>query len=722
MLDIQFGPIIRNQKTSNKGCDLLQLVRRLSSSKIQEAPISNRKYLKTLQSKTVKSKPHFHHEGINVERQHHGEDPRHVVDDVMGANVSRHSTKGLSGRRSQSSGSICNGKWRHQGDGSGKSSGGGSLPSYLDDRASTSTNNYNNEEEERGSQLDENERIPPLGNGAPLHWKFADGQTSCQDQGYGSERSPEEEYPPPLPEHDMEQCHHHLEAHSCYPFITPESTFTVKLNKGSRGLGLSVTGGIESGGSWPGLVRIKRLFPHQPASSCGLLNVGDLLLEANGVPLTGLSNYEALEVLRTATNQVELKVCRPPPDVLNCVSPVSDVPPPPPTRREPPNTLNLTSNYFGNTPGDEYFHGEFEVTLTKIQGSLGFTLRKEDNSALGHYVRALVREPALTDGRIKAGDRIIAVNDVEIFSMTHEQAVQYLRKCGDKVKLRLYRDSPQTPVATLSPAETTPRTSISKKTNLRQEAVDMLNDIAARKMVSNHQRVATTRSLSPTSFPRTRLRRQNYPSDASQDSASRYPLPEEQFHEGMLKCKHFDEESLFTIDSDDLDRPARYDDYKNPAYQSAHPPCLEKDPKTTSRSQQKEETDTIKRKKGILKKDSSYKKIETKTEVDDKAVPMKEEFEILAIELNRGWNSRLGFSLQGAAGVTYVSAVYADSVAAKDGRIKPGDRIIKVNDENVEHMNTNEIIDLLRIVRGPVCIVVKRINSTEDCGKSNAEN
>ncbi|KAL1490799.1 hypothetical protein ABEB36_013434 [Hypothenemus hampei] len=725
----------------------------------------------------------------------------------MGANVSRHSTKGLSGRRSQSSGSICNGKWRHQGDGSGKSSGGGSLPSYLDDRASTSTNNYNNEEEERGSQLDENERIPPLGNGAPLHWKFADGQTSCQDQGYGSERSPEEEYPPPLPEHDMEQCHHHLEAHSCYPFITPESTFTVKLNKGSRGLGLSVTGGIESGGSWPGLVRIKRLFPHQPASSCGLLNVGDLLLEANGVPLTGLSNYEALEVLRTATNQVELKVCRPPPDVLNCVSPVSDVPPPPPTRREPPNTLNLTSNYFGNTPGDEYFHGEFEVTLTKIQGSLGFTLRKEDNSALGHYVRALVREPALTDGRIKAGDRIIAVNDVEIFSMTHEQAVQYLRKCGDKVKLRLYRDSPQTPVATLSPAETTPRTSISKKTNLRQEAVDMLNDIAARKMVSNHQRVATTRSLSPTSFPRTRLRRQNYPSDASQDSASRYPLPEEQFHEGMLKCKHFDEESLFTIDSDDLDRPARYDEpnsldlynpnqtplaarkprfnfslahnayelnnldpevldapnltynlgteesnvpeidsadsfpnepasmphiplnnvsttfsYKNPAYQSAHPPCLEKDPKTTSRSQQKEETDTIKRKKGILKKDSSYKKIETKTEVDDKAVPMKEEFEILAIELNRGWNSRLGFSLQGAAGVTYVSAVYADSVAAKDGRIKPGDRIIKVNDENVEHMNTNEIIDLLRIVRGPVCIVVKRINSTEDCGKSNAEN
>lgn len=138
-------------------------------------------------------------------------------------------------------------------------------------------------------------------------------------------------------------------------------------------------------------------------------------------------NKEAVEVLRTTPNQVELKVCRPPPDVLSCVSPISEVPPPPP-RREPPNTLNFSSSNYGNSPEDDCYHGvskahtnkskpilihlllqEFEVTLTKIQGSLGFTLRKEDDSALGHYVRALVREPALTDGRIHAGDKIIAV-------------------------------------------------------------------------------------------------------------------------------------------------------------------------------------------------------------------------------------------------------------------------------------------------------------------------
>ncbi|XP_057659904.1 uncharacterized protein LOC130896122 isoform X2 [Diorhabda carinulata] len=740
------------------------------------------------------------------------EDAHQVVDDDvnMGANVSRHSAKGL-GRRSQSSGSICNG-----GGGSGSIGKGNrhpegkicsSLPSYLDDRDKNGTCNNNHDGKHH---LDAVDRIPPLGDGAPLHWKFSDTQTIC-DQGYGSERSPEEEYPPNLTSLDQDslQCHHHLEPHACYPFITPESTFVVKLTKGSRGLGLSVTGGIDSTGSWPGLIRIKRLFPHQPASACGLLNVGDLLLEANGITLTGLTNYEALEVLRTAPNQVDLKICRPPPDVLNCVSPISEVPPPPP-RREPPNTLNLPSNSY-TTPEDEYYHGEFEITLKKIQGSLGFTLRKEDDSALGHYVRALVREPALTDGRIRAGDKIIAVNDVEICPMSHEHAVQFLRQCPEIVKLRLYRDSAQTPVATLSPTETTPRTSFSRKAHLRQEAMDMLNDLAGRKLCMNTD--IYNRSLSPNSSPR-RLRRHQFASDASQgdyvsnndhtqhgDYSTSHPqdyeIYHEQFHEGIIqKCpRPFDEDafnSLFSMESDEGDRPNRpsslelynpnqtpvacrkprfnfslahnaYElnnldaevldapnlkynlcnedvktsdsegqepvsmphipttttsnfSYKHPAYQSAHPqinpePTVEQPP---TKPVTKVDDGTIRRRK--------KEERDAKSNLTAQQLPMKEEYEVLAIELNRGWNSRLGFSLQGAAGVTYVSAVHADSVAARDGRLKPGDRLIKVNDESIEHMTTSEVIDLLRIVRGPVCIVVSRVKSNEDCPKSNAEN
>lgn len=100
-----------------------------------------------------------------------------------------------------------------------------------------------------------------------------------------------------------------------------------------------------------------------------------------------------------------------------------------------------------------FYLQEFDIEMTKVSGSLGFTLRKADSSALGHYVRALVREPALSDGRIRPGDKIVAVDGAPLSPMSHEEAVQLLRQCGPTVKLRLYRDLAQTPVSALSPTE-----------------------------------------------------------------------------------------------------------------------------------------------------------------------------------------------------------------------------------------------------------------------------
>lgn len=48
--------------------------------------------------------------------------------------------------------------------------------------------------------------------------------------------------------------------------------------------------------------------------------------------------------------------------------------------------------------------------MIKVNGSLGFTLRKDDEDECSHVVRALVKEPALSDGRIKPGDQIISVS------------------------------------------------------------------------------------------------------------------------------------------------------------------------------------------------------------------------------------------------------------------------------------------------------------------------
>lgn len=79
-----------------------------------------------------------------------------------------------------------------------------------------------------------------------------------------------------------------------FPFA--DCCFVVPVPKGPRGLGLSVCGGIDTTAAFPGLIRIKRLFPNQSAWCTGMLQPGDILLKANGIPLTGLTNHVIMHI------------------------------------------------------------------------------------------------------------------------------------------------------------------------------------------------------------------------------------------------------------------------------------------------------------------------------------------------------------------------------------------------------------------------------------------
>jgi hypothetical protein len=108
-----------------------------------------------------------------------------------------------------------------------------------------------------------------------------------------------------------------------------ENLRKVTVLKTVQGLGLSVTGGVASstiGGtgciagfsspstldatfvacSWPGLIRIKKIFPHGAAWQTGQLVVGDVLLAANGQPLTGCTNYVSHESLSNKASSILL--------------------------------------------------------------------------------------------------------------------------------------------------------------------------------------------------------------------------------------------------------------------------------------------------------------------------------------------------------------------------------------------------------------------------------
>lgn len=59
-------------------------------------------------------------------------------------------------------------------------------------------------------------------------------------------------------------------------YVVSDCTFNVEIVKGLGGLGLSVAGGSDSSDPYPGLIRIKRLFPHQAAWMTGLLQTGKI--------------------------------------------------------------------------------------------------------------------------------------------------------------------------------------------------------------------------------------------------------------------------------------------------------------------------------------------------------------------------------------------------------------------------------------------------------------
>ncbi|XP_077678953.1 FERM and PDZ domain-containing protein 2 [Eretmochelys imbricata] len=103
-----------------------------------------------------------------------------------------------------------------------------------------------------------------------------------------------------------------------YSFATDDNMFEVKLTKNSGGLGFSFLQMEREACEHLGgeIVRIKKLFPGQPAEENGEIEVGDVILAVNEKPIQGLSYQDVLHLLRGAPRQVTLLLCRPPKGLL----------------------------------------------------------------------------------------------------------------------------------------------------------------------------------------------------------------------------------------------------------------------------------------------------------------------------------------------------------------------------------------------------------------------
>uniref|UniRef100_A0A8C6KKG0 Protein tyrosine phosphatase non-receptor type 13 n=1 Tax=Nothobranchius furzeri TaxID=105023 RepID=A0A8C6KKG0_NOTFU len=103
-----------------------------------------------------------------------------------------------------------------------------------------------------------------------------------------------------------------------YSFVTEDNVFEVGLLKNTSGLGFSFSreDHIPDEPAGSSMVRVKKLFPGQPAAESGRIKVGDVILRVNQTPLKGLSQHEVISALRGTGQEVTLLLCRPEQGVL----------------------------------------------------------------------------------------------------------------------------------------------------------------------------------------------------------------------------------------------------------------------------------------------------------------------------------------------------------------------------------------------------------------------
>ncbi|RVE48985.1 hypothetical protein evm_006343 [Chilo suppressalis] len=88
------------------------------------------------------------------------------------------------------------------------------------------------------------------------------------------------------------------------------------------------------------------------------------------------------------------------------------------------------------------------VTLVKGEKGLGFTITTRDNPTGGHcpiYIKTILpKGAAVSDGRLRAGDRLVSVNSVNVSGLTQQQVVSLLRATPTDSSVELVVQRPAT--------------------------------------------------------------------------------------------------------------------------------------------------------------------------------------------------------------------------------------------------------------------------------------
>ncbi|XP_050751376.1 E3 ubiquitin-protein ligase LNX isoform X2 [Gymnogyps californianus] len=206
----------------------------------------------------------------------------------------------------------------------------------------------------------------------------------------------------------------------------------------TESLGMTVAGGA-SNWEWDLPIYVISVEPGGVISRDSRIKTGDILLNVNGIDLTGVSRSEAVALLKNTNSSVVLKAL----EMRACEAQEEQ------GRLPPPEATQATSESSEWSPSwvmwlglPRYLYSCKEIVLRRnTSGSLGFSIvggYEEHTGNKPFFIKSIVGgTPAYNDGRIRCGDILLAVNGRNISGMMHACLARMLKELKGKITLTI---------------------------------------------------------------------------------------------------------------------------------------------------------------------------------------------------------------------------------------------------------------------------------------------
>ncbi|RVE56666.1 hypothetical protein OJAV_G00223110 [Oryzias javanicus] len=488
-----------------------------------------------------------------------------------------------------------------------------------------------------------------------------------------------------------------------YPVDSSGSEFQdmeVHLRRQKSGFGFRVLGGDEAGQP----ILIGAIIEKSPADVDGRLRPGDELLFVDGIPVMGKPHRYVIDLMHAAARngQVNLVIRRRDPVAgescpVNGRSPGSVS-----TQHSSPRSDLTYANSINAAPPPNTAAGNTApssdgTSTAKTQPSDVAISRKESegfgfviisslnrpetaaSNTVPHKIGRIIEgSPADRCGKLKVGDRILAVNGQSIVSMPHADIVKLIKDAGLSVSLRIipHEEMSNPPSAPTSEKQSPMAQPHSPKTQI--------NSTAPQPSQTGTEPSPLVSQINPAP----------HQSPVTQLPA---PPPQTYTHEGSYRSEVKARQDV----KPDIRQPP-FTDYRQPPVDYRHPPVADyRQPPTLDY-----------RHPPLL----DYRQLAADARqfaLPDYRMPpvqLSQDFDFFTVELEKSVKG-FGFSIRGGREYKmdlFVLRLAEDGPAIRNGRMRVGDQIIEINGETTRDMTHARAIELIKSGGRRVRLLLKR--------------